>query len=263
MKRLILILAVLAIAAPASAQRAFRLTNPATWLNINQQVISSECGWLIGKPFALDGRQTQLALQVFTGNTADPAFLASFDSSDSRSIENDGDAGLILKLRGGTYTAVEREDGFRLYVVGNRSADGWDILERIKHPKTCGVNRKQLRSTGAGFFGTYSYLIAGVTLAGQQDLFDAYFAGRPDEVAKLLARAQEVQAASARFLQLEQSAPVTEEVALAPGCDFETLLDLVNSIQVQASNLDDPTRAQILTIQTLAAEAQRHAGLCQ
>jgi hypothetical protein len=281
------IVAATLAATPAAAQRQFRVLNPATWLNIGQQVVSSECGWIIGPPFALNGRQTQLAVQVFSGNAEKPAFLASFDASDAREIELVGAPGMVLQLRGGTYTAVDREDGLRFYLANNRDTGGWDVLTRVRRARECGVAKNLMEAGAGGFFVHHGYLVAGAALSPYQDVFQAYFAGRPEEARKLLNKAREVEEAAAKFLGvtslvyeglMSPNAPgtlapptqppataVVEVPSIPKGCNLKILLDLVSGLnsQIQIVEGTTPSSAQLMAIAAVSTAANYEASMCQ
>lgn len=267
-------------AAPAAAQRQFKLLNPTTWLNIGQQVVSNECGWIVGAPFTLEGRQTQLAIQVWSGNADKPAFLVSFDASDAREIELSGAPGMILHLRGGTYTSVQKPDGPRSYLANNREMGGWDVREKVRRAAECGVSKLLKRSGNGNFFDQHGYLVAGAALASYPDVFAAYFAGQPDEARKLLERARLVESAAARFLGEPSMAdaasvaeplpaakpvsPVIEVLATPKGCDLELLIDLVTGLDTQIQSVEgSPTTAQTETIKAISAAANLQAAMCQ
>ena len=123
MKRNLIVLTLALTLLPSFAAAAEKKWNPLTWIGDGHRALSSECGWMIGHPFALDGQQTQLALQVFTGSGV-PYFLARFDNSDQSYLDRESEPGMILHLRNGAYRRTSY-GSVPIVVADSHARRGW------------------------------------------------------------------------------------------------------------------------------------------
>jgi len=220
---------LLALPGGATAQSKW---NPLNLLKSTQRLMSNECGWMIGHPFQLEGVTTQLALQVFSGDASSPSFLAQFDHSDARLIGRLGEPGMIITLRGGTFSSG-RLGGLPVYGANSRARKGWKIKGQIRRGAFCGAGvALNGGPSHLEFFGEQSFLVAGAALAREPEVFAAYFEGRGDELRRLLERSREVEAAAAAALGEPSLADAADEIGKL-GADLAAAVDRANELERQ------------------------------